>query len=348
MRWLLLVPASIGVAGLLDYAGIGSALLLGAMISGVIFATRGMGVLVPPPLFVAAQAMVGCLIASSIDLSIGATLVADWELFLGVTLATIAASSTLGYALSRWRIIEGSVAIWGSSPGGATAMVVMAQAYGADVRLVAVMVYTRVVAVAITASLLSLLFVHHAAVHRGAWTGLGAVDPGQLAITLAVAAIGAIAGRALRIPAGALIVPLVLGIVLNGAGIVHIAPPHVLLALAYLVVGWRIGLAFTRDAIAAAARALPPIILAALLLIAFCGGLAMLLVRTLGIDPFTAYLATSPGGMDSVAIIAASGTANLSFVMALQMFRFTLVMLIGPALATALAKREQARTGPHS
>jgi uncharacterized membrane protein AbrB (regulator of aidB expression) len=36
-----------------------------------------------------------------------------------------------------------------------------------------------------------------------------------------------------------------------------------------------------------------------------CGGLAFFLVKTVGIDPLTAYLATSPGSMDSAAIIAA-------------------------------------------
>ena len=49
--------------------------------------------------------------------------------------------------------------------------------------------------------------------------------------------------------------------------------------------------------------------------------------RTLGIDPLTAYLATSPGGMDSVAIIAAaSDRVDISFVMALQTARFLIVL----------------------
>jgi hypothetical protein len=127
------------------------------------------------------------------------------------------------------------------------------------------------------------------------------------------------------------------------ANIVQIVPPPALLALAYAIVGWRIGLAFTRETVRAAARALPRIVLAAALLIAFCAGLALVLVRELGIDPATAYLATSPGGLDSVAIIAASSAVDLPFVMALQMLRFVLVMLIGPALATVLARRHRSR-----
>jgi uncharacterized membrane protein AbrB (regulator of aidB expression) len=62
--------------------------------------------------------------------------------------------------------------------------------------------------------------------------------------------------------------------------------------------------------------------------------------RMLGIDPLTAYLATSPGGMDSVAIIAAaSNRVDLSFVMALQTARFVFVLIGGPPLARLIAGR---------
>jgi uncharacterized protein len=53
----------------------------------------------------------------------------------------------------------------------------------------------------------------------------------------------------------------------------------------------------------------------------------------------TAYLAMSPGGADSVAIIAASSKVDVSFVMALQTARFVVVLLIGPSLARFIAER---------
>lgn len=59
----------------------------------------------------------------------------------------------------------------------------------------------------------------------------------------------------------------------------------------------------------------------------------------MGIDPSTAYLATSPGGMDSVAIIAAaSDRVDISFVMALQAARFLVVLIFGPSLARLVAR----------
>jgi membrane AbrB-like protein len=69
------------------------------------------------------------------------------------------------------------------------------------------------------------------------------------------------------------------------------------------------------------------------------GLLALALVYAAGIDPMTAYLATSPGGMDSVAIIGASSKADLSFVMALQTLRLVIVLIAGPPLARFIAQR---------
>ena len=53
-------------------------------------------------------------------------------------------------------------------------------------------------------------------------------------------------------------------------------------------------------------------------MIVLCGGVAWLMVLAIGVDPLTAYLATSPGGSDSMAIIAASTNVDVSFVMAMQ------------------------------
>ena len=58
-----------------------------------------------------------------------------------------------------------------------------------------------------------------------------------------------------------------------------------------------------------------------------------------GIDPLTAYLATSPGGADSAAIIALASNVDVAFVMAMQTTRLVLVLLIGPSLAGFIARR---------
>jgi membrane AbrB-like protein len=132
---------------------------------------------------------------------------------------------------------------------------------------------------------------------------------------------------------------MILGTLLHLLAGVDFQLPPWLLALSYASIGWSIGLNFTKAILRHAARALPQIIGSILVLIAFCGGLAWLLSHLLGIDPLTAYLATSPGGMDSIAIIAAATqNVDISFVMALQTMRFLIVLLLGPSLARLIAR----------
>jgi membrane AbrB-like protein len=80
-------------------------------------------------------------------------------------------------------------------------------------------------------------------------------------------------------------------------------------------------------------------------LIAICGLIAAVLVAA-GIDPLTAYLATSPGGADSVAIIAASSNVDLRFVMAMQTARLLVVLLTGPSIARFITWQVGGRRKP--
>nr|WP_255569212.1 AbrB family transcriptional regulator [Neoroseomonas alba] len=157
--------------------------------------------------------------------------------------------------------------------------------------------------------------------------------------TLLLAAAGSLVASRLRLRAGGLLIPLFASIVLQQTGLMTIDLPRWLLAGAYAVIGWRIGPRFSRPLLVHAARKMPIIIASTLALIAACGGLAAGFVVFAGIDPLTAYLATRPGGADSVAIIAASTHVDTPFVMTMQMARLVVVLLTGPAMARFLASR---------
>jgi membrane AbrB-like protein len=132
---------------------------------------------------------------------------------------------------------------------------------------------------------------------------------------------------------------LIFGAGLHLGGLTDFQTPEWLRAISYGLIGWAIGLNFNRTILRHAVRALPQIILSILALMVFCGGLAFFLSAEMGVDPLTAYLATSPGGMDSVAIIAAaSRKVDLSFVMALQTARFLFVLMLGPPIARLIAR----------
>jgi uncharacterized membrane protein AbrB (regulator of aidB expression) len=62
-----------------------------------------------------------------------------------------------------------------------------------------------------------------------------------------------------------------------------------------------------------------------------------MLVVFFHVDPLTAYLATSPGGVDAAAIIAASTKVDTPYVMALQTVRVIVLLAIGRQVARWVA-----------
>jgi membrane AbrB-like protein len=338
-QWAALVAISAVASAAFEVLGLPAALLLGPMIGGILLGSNGASIRPHRTFMYAAQAMVGCLVARSVTSDIVFTFVKDWPLFLGVVLVIVFLSCVLGWLLARMQILPGTTAVWGTAPGAASAMMVLAGEFGADARLVAFMQYLRVVFVAAFASIVARVWVGGSVAggaHREWFPPIQWLSFGE---TLLIAAAGGFLGAWLRIPAGALLIPMIIGSALESSGLVAITLPQWLLALGYAVLGWGIGLSFTRQSLVHASRALPVILLSIVVLIGASGLLAALLVYLAGIDPMTAYLATSPGGMDSVVIIGAATHADLSFVMALQTVRFLIVLIVGPPLARFIAQR---------
>jgi membrane AbrB-like protein len=339
VQWGLLVPLSLLLAAALEMAGLPAAFLLGPMLAGIVLGTSGAAIRTPRLPALAAQTVVGCLMGRVLTADIALSFARDWPLLVGVVLVILLTSGLLGWMIARLGVLPGTTAIWGVAPGAASAMMIMAGEFGADARLVAFMQYLRVVCVAGLASLVARIWVGPIGTGAHAIVWFPALPWIDFAATLAVAGIAGGIGIALRFPAGALFLPLFASAVLSGMGLVAIVLPPWLLAASYAILGWSVGLAFNRDILAHAARALPPILLAIAVLIAVCGALAAALVHLAGVDPLTAYLATSPGGMDSIAIIGASSKVDLAFVMALQTVRFMVVLVLGPPLARFMAQR---------
>jgi uncharacterized protein len=338
LQWGALMIASLVLVWALERTRLPAALLLGSMAAAILLAWFEGRVKIPGWSFVIAQGIVGCLVARSISPDIVVEMIRRWPMFLICVGAVILFATALGYGLARWKVLPGTTAVWGSSPGAATVMVLMANALGGDMRLVAVMQYLRVACVGLVASVVA-----------RAWTTSDGAAPspsdwfpplaaGPFLETLALAVGGAAIGARAKIPAGALLLPLFVGAALSAGHVVTITLPPWLLAGCYAVVGWSIGLRFTREIVLYAAKHLPQMIASILALIAMCGGLGYALHLAAGTDPLTAYLATSPGGADAVAIIAASSRVDMSFVMAMQVARLILVILIGPGLARLLAR----------
>jgi membrane AbrB-like protein len=271
------------------------------------------------------------------------TVVQSWPVFLGATLLLIAASTGLGWWLTRRQVMPGTTALWGMAPGAATAMVVMSESFGADVRLVAFMQYTRVVVVTLVAALVTRAVV-------GPPDSASAIPwwpptaPQALALTAALCWAAALAQR-LNLAGGSMVLPLVAAALVQGLWGWTPALPPALMALAYAAIGWSVGLRFTRGIALHALRALPQVLLSIALLMGVGLATGTALVLTTGLDALSAFLATCPGGADSMAVIAATSAVDTGFVMAMQLARFLVVLVAGPAVTRRVAQGS-AQAGP--
>ncbi|MES2977693.1 MAG: AbrB family transcriptional regulator [Pseudomonadota bacterium] len=341
---LLLTLGSLLMA-LFERAGVPAALLLGPMVAAMLVRTSGGSLVVPRKAYLVAQSLLGAFIGSNMAGQHAVGVWQNWPLFVGVALSIVLATSALSWTVARWGSLPGTTAIWGLSPGAATIMVIMAESFGEDGSLVAFMQYLRNLVVAMLTAFLTRLWFDSPAsglasvqwfpeIHLGAWFVLAAVAAG-----------GALIGRRLRVPAGMILGPMALGAAVQASGWVTLEMPPWLQALTFMTLGCQFGFGFTRKLCRHVGRALPLIVASILSMLVVCALFGWLLVRTLQIDPLSAFLATSPGGMDAVVIIAASSGASVPFVMAVQTVRFLVVLAVAPPLARLVAGRMQAPPG---
>jgi membrane AbrB-like protein len=340
LHWGTLVVLSLLIVIGLELLRFPAALLLGSMVAAVLFAMRDVDLRVLPLLFNGAQAVIGCMIARAFPLSTYVEMGHHWAIFLGGAMSVIAAAALLGWLLTLGKVLPGSTAIWGIFPGAAMVMILTAENVGADARLVAFMQYLRIAVVAVVASVIGRLFTPSG--NGAAWHLDWFPDPDwpSFGATATLLVVCAVAGQRLRIPAGPLMLPMAVGVALQDAGFLKIELPPSLLAIAYLLVGWSIGLRFNRRILTYAARAFGRVLASLLALVASCAAFAGVLVAIADVDPLTAYLATSPGGVDAIAIIAASSKVDMPFILAMQTARFILVLFMGAVMVRFLKETD--------
>jgi uncharacterized protein len=350
-QWLSLMLVAAAMVFVLRAAHVPAALLLGPMLAALVFAVSGSSIRLPRGFTICAQAILGCLIAQAINPDLIAIVSTHWALFVGFSLATMFVAACLGWLITRAGWLPGTAAIWGLSPGAASSMVLLADDFGADRRLVALMQYSRIALVAL-ASILVAKFIGHSSVQPihsasgdSGYQWLTLPPTPSLIQTLALAAAAVAIAIYLRKATLALFIPAFAGGAMQAAGLMTISPPPLLATLAFGTVGIYVGLSFNREMLIHSLAALPKMLLAIVAMIALCGALSIAFCKLLpGTDPLTAYLALSPGGIDAAVIIAASTDVSLPVILAAQFVRLFIVIAGAPALAKWLARVESERT----
>lgn len=345
--WTALIALSGVAVVMLRWIGAPAALLLGPLLVAIVFGVRGAEMRPASRVRTTAQAVIGVVLGVALAGAYTPAFALYMPVFLSLGAASMAIAGALGWVVARRRWITGSTAIWGLAPGASAAMVALAERHGGDVRIVGLMQYFRILMVAAAALGMAHLLAPGATPHHGSTPWLVFGGPYSLIALAGLVGLGLAVDRWTSVPAGALLVPSLAASALQATGWVHIVTPAALTAIAYAVVGWNIGLGFTRRSLVQSVRILPRLLGLLAAFLALCALLAVPLVVLLHVDPLTAYLSTSPGGVDSMLIIAASTPVDLPFILSAQTARFLLVVAFGPALVRLLIRRlDPQRPGP--
>ncbi len=139
----------------------------------------------------------------------------------------------------------------------------------------------------------------------------------------------------LQIPAGALIGAMAAVAALNLGGLDTAEIPGWTRFLAFASIGWALGQQFNRDSLEVFRASLVPIMIVVVGLL-LAGGVIMVVLRASGLDPATALLAASPGGISQMGAISAAVGANSAVVITAHLVRIIAVVVTAPLMVRFL------------
>jgi membrane AbrB-like protein len=321
-----------------------AAWLFGPLVASAFFAVKDwQTVEFPKPVYIAAQAVIGTALSAGFSPATLMALPKHLPVFALAVVFILFTSLFNGWILTRCTRLDAVTAFLGTIPGGAGEMAAMSDSLRADTRLVVIMQYTRLLLILASLALITPViksFSHaHATVVAAAsampvaplaWWRIGAL--GLLAL------LGWLAGMRTRIPAGTFLVPTVLYFILELSGIQLGRWPRPCFMAAYLIMGLQIGGRFRSSTFAAIKSILLPLCGTTLLLLSGSLALAWILTREMRLDPVSAYLAATPGGLDSVAAVAAELQGDTAIILTVHLVRLLCVLIAGPWLVRGCAR----------
>lgn len=335
----LVVAATIGSSLVLALLGLPSAVLFGGLLGGMAHAlTSETDLGVPAPAFRVAQALIGVTIGCVVSVPALRAMVHDAVAIGLVTLGTVVVSVVAGRLLALRDDVSPVTGAFALIAGGASGVVAVARELGADDRVVTIVQYLRVLVVLITLPLVTAAVFHPAS---GAGTLATDTDLGGSLLVTAVAVVGGLAiARVVPIPTATLLAPLLLAAIAAAGGWFGLlAVPTPLQWLAYALIGAQVGLRFTRSSLRSIVRMLPAVLAIIAGMVVTTGAMGAALAALTPVDGLTAYLATTPGGLFAVLATAADSGSDVTYVLAVQIFRLLVVLALTPVLARLLSAR---------
>jgi membrane protein AbrB duplication len=337
-RWSIVAPLSIALGWLFTLWSVPAGWILAAIIvAGACALTTGQDLPINKGVHVFGRSIIAILAAMPLVSTPVHQLLHYLLPGIAISLVTVGIGVLGGIALSRSRReISPETGVLSMLAGGASVMTILARELGADFRYVTLSQYLRLLVVSISLPLVTHLFLPGGAGEgRPTPQGLEVFGVGELGasigivVILGIVIVGEPMGKLLHLPAPAVLGPLLCTVVLGAVlpETVDLQPPTVFTIIAFLSIGWMCGGALSLPALRVFSRQLPATFLFIFALLGACAATAFLLTWWLDISYFEAYLATSPGALETVLALSAENSAG-PVVVTVQIIRLLSILAI--------------------
>jgi membrane AbrB-like protein len=161
--------------------------------------------------------------------------------------------------------------------------------------------------------------------------GARSVEPAGLLVLILLTSAAALALKKGRLPNAWVIGPLLMAMALTACGIHLSRLPEWMVKTGQLFIGISLGTRFTPGFLHTAPRYLASVAACSALALALAAAFGLLLAKVAGLNPGTAILATSPGGIAEMSLTAQTLHLGVPIVTAFHVARMViLVLAIGP------------------
>lgn len=264
----------------------------------------------------------------------------SWIPSLAILLAFIPAVHFAGYRLlTATGRVDRVTALFGTAPGGLVETVQMGEEAGADMQMLIMLQFLRLILTIVFIPLFFTWMVGHAVGSAGGaavqGTALGLAD----VVILVVAGVaGAIIGLKLRLPAGHVLGPILLSGAAHVAGLTTTAPPQILVWATQVVIGTSLGVRFAGMPKRRIVEALRLAVLNVVLTMGGAGLIAWSLAEWVGETAPAVFLAFAPGGLVEMGLIALSLNLSILYVTAHHLLRIILAVTVARIFARRLVR----------
>ncbi|MDJ1178660.1 AbrB family transcriptional regulator [Roseofilum sp. BLCC_M91] len=316
--------------------------LVGPMLFGLIWAiVRGEAQPLPSIFSIIGQAIIALTTATRFSLDT-LILVKTYALpLLGCITITGLLSVFNGYLLSRWAGLDKATGFLGCLPGAGPSLIALSEDLGADAIAVAFLQYLRILLVSVIVPSLVTFWsgetINQPIPPPDVSASTSSLSPSlNLGILALCSLFGVLIGRGIKLPAAVFLGPFFLGLITFWSLPYPLHVPAPIFAAGLLLFGLSIGLKFDRQVAQNLIKSMVIQLGLVMILIAICLGVGYEFHQLTHIDTLTAILGTTPGGISSMTATVIEIGGNAGLVVAMQMTRMFLILLLSPWLASSL------------